>query len=175
MIPDGPGLSMLRTIGAASTTLSTGLLVTKFSTACIGVITVIERKYVEHQTFNKKVHTFQLVLCSSNSPWVTANTLKQSAVMVFVTAKSVFIENWLIFPHMFPIFFTNWNIFCKQGIMFCRRDTNNRVSMYLMKTKLRPGLISVSYFLTALTNNGMNLVTCASKLKVVRGIPGQLI
>ena len=24
------------------------------------------------------------------------------------------------------------------------------------------------------TNNGMNLVTCASKLKVVRGIPGQL-
>ena len=24
-------------------------------------------------------------------------------------------------------------------------------------------------------NNGMNLVTCASKLKVVRGIPGQLI
>ena len=25
------------------------------------------------------------------------------------------------------------------------------------------------------TINGMNLVTCASKLKVVRGIPGQLI
>ena len=42
----------------------------------------------------------------------------------------------------------------------------------LQKVNLAP---QVRHLRDGFNINGMNLVTCASKLKVVRGIPGQLI